>query len=146
MQIISVTSLLYLLIPVVFIGYFYFRWVGDKFEILYVSFRMLFQLMLIGYLLAYLFAIETTFVSLVVIVVIISVASFITLRNILLKTPKVYRAVFISIFIAGSINLILVIFFVLKLDSLAEPRFVIPLAGMLYVSCMDSVSLVAGKA
>ncbi len=145
MQLISVNNLLYLLIPIFVVGYFYFRWVGNKLEILYASARMLLQLLLVGYLLAYLFEAKTSYMSIVVIVVMISAASLITLRNITHKNLQVYISVFVAIFIGGSLNLVLVIYFVLDLDSFSEPRYVIPIAGMLYANCMNAVSLVAER-
>lgn len=145
MQIISASNLLYLLLPIFIVGYFYYRWVGDKFEILYASARMLLQLLLVGYLLAYLFEAKTSYMSIIVIIVMISAASLITLRNITHKSKKVYKSVFTAIFIGGSLNLFLVIYFVLDLDSFAQPRYVIPIAGMLYANCMNAVSLVAER-
>ena len=145
MQIISASNLLYLLVPIFIVGYFYFRWVGNKFEILYASARMLLQLLLVGYILAYLFEAKTSYMSIVVIIVMISTASLITLRNITHKNIQVYKSIFVSIFIGGSINLFLVIYFVLDLDSFSEPRYVIPIAGMLYANCMNAVSLVAER-
>jgi len=145
MQLIPAINLLYLLIPVVIVGYFYFRWVGNKFEIFYASARMLLQLLLVGYLLAYIFEAKTSYMSVVIIIVMISAASIITLRNITNKGIQVYKSVFIAILVGGSSNLFLVIYFVLDLDSFAEPRYVIPIAGMLYANCMNAVSLVAER-
>ena len=145
MQLISASNLLYLLIPVFVVGYFYFRWVGNKLEILYASARMLLQLLLVGYLLAYLFEAKTSYLSIVIIIVMINAASLITLRNITHKNLQVYKSVFVAIFIGGSLNLILVIYFVLDLDSFSEPRYVVPIAGMLYANCMNTVSLVAER-
>ncbi len=145
MQMIEATNLTFLLIPLFVVGYFYFRWVGDKFEILYASIRMILQLLLIGYLLGYLFEEKTAYTSIFVILIMITAASLITLRNITHKNSMVYIVVFTSIFIGGSLNLILVIFFVLDLDSFNQPRYIIPIAGMLYVNCMNAVSLVAER-
>jgi len=88
---IEVTHLLYLLLPVSFVGYFYFRWVGKKFEILYASFRMLLQLLLVGYLLAYVFEAKTSYMTVFIVIVMISAASMITLRNITHKNVQTYK-------------------------------------------------------
>lgn len=128
-----------------FVGYFYYKWVGNKKEIAYATLRMLFQLILIGYLLNYIFNADSSWVTLLVVIVMISAASLITMRNISYKSTRIYQAIFISIFIGGSINLFLVLFFVLELDSLNNPRYIIPIAGMLYANCMNAVSLVAER-
>ena len=75
----------------------------------------------------------------------ISVASMITLRNITYKNLDTYKRIFLSIFVGGSLNLFLVLYFVLELDSFDNPRYIIPIAGMLYANCMNAVSLVAER-
>jgi len=134
-----------MIFPLMFVGYFYYKWVGNKKEIAYATLRMLFQLILIGYLLNYIFNADSSWVTLLVVIVMISAASLITMRNISHKSTRIYQAIFISIFIGGSINLFLVLFFVLELDSLNNPRYIIPIAGMLYANCMNAVSLVAER-
>lgn len=145
MQIISLTNLLYMLLPLFFVAYFYYKWVGNKKEIAYATTRMLIQLISIGYLLNYIFDAKSSWVTLLVVIVMISAASFITMRNIICRGKQKYRAIFLSILIGGSINLLLVVFFVLDLDSLNNPRYIVPLAGMLYANCMNAVSLVAER-
>jgi len=142
---IELINLLYLLLPLGVVGYFYAKWVGKRGEILYASFRMVTQLILIGYLLSYIFNNKNSYITLLVILVMIISASFIAFRNVSNKDIKLYKSILISIFIGGSINLFLVIYFVLEVKSLNEPRFIIPIAGMLYANCMNAVSLVAER-
>ena len=145
MHLISASNLLYLLVPIFIVGYFYFKWVGDKFEIFYASLRMILQLLLVGYLLSYIFDSKTSYMTIFVVVIMISAASLIALRNITNKNFKHYKSIFLSIFIGGSLNLFLVLYFVLELDSFDNPRYIIPIAGMLYANCMNAVSLVAER-
>ena len=145
MHLISATNLLYLLIPTLVVGYFYYKWVDDKVEIFYASVRMILQLLLIGYVLSYIFEAKTSYGTIFIVIVMISVASLITLRNINLRNFSVYKNIFFAIFIGGSVNLFLVLFFVLELKSFNEPRYIIPIAGMLYANCMNAVSLVAER-
>jgi putative ABC transport system permease protein len=134
-----------MLIPLVFVGYFYFRWVGNKTEILYAAIRMVTQLLLIGYLLTYIFEAKTSYLTIFIVMVMISMSSLITMRNVSKRNFQVYRDIFFAIFIGGSVNLFLVLFFVLELKSFNEPRYIIPIAGMLYANCMNAVSLVAER-
>jgi len=71
----------------------------------------------------------------------IVVASWITLRNTSDKTFNHYFQILLSVAIAGLINLILIIGFVLELENLYEPRYVIPLAGMIFANTMNALSL-----
>ncbi len=145
MQQIEILHLIWLLLPVSVVGYFYYRWVGNQREIAYASLRMILQLLLIGYLLSYLFGADNSLMTLLIVIVMISAASLITLRNITTKDIATYRNIFLSIFTGGSINLFLVLYFVLEIDSFAQPRYIIPIAGMLYANCMNAVSLVAER-
>jgi len=145
MQQIEILRLLWLLLPVSIVGYFYYRWVGSRYEIAYASLRMIGQLLLIGYLLSYLFGADSSLMTLLIVIVMISAASLITLRNIAIKDMATYRSIFLSIFTGGSITLFLVLYFVLKIDSFAQSRYIIPIAGMLYANCMNAVSLVAER-
>jgi len=142
---IEIAHLGYLLLPVTVVGYVYWKWVGNSREIAYASARMLLQLLLIGYLLAYIFGADNTLLTLLILVMMITVASFITLRNISVKNTDTYKSIFWAILIGGSINLFLVLYFVLEISSLSQPRFIIPIAGMLYANCMNAVSLVAER-
>ena len=142
---IEIAHLGYLLLPVTVVGYVYWKWVGNSREIAYASARMLLQLLLIGYLLAYIFGADNTLLTLLILIMMITVASCITLRNISVKNTDTYKSIFWAIFIGGSINLFLVLYFVLEISSLSQPRFIIPIAGMLYANCMNAVSLVAER-
>lgn len=145
MHLIPAQNLLYMLVPLCFVGYFYYRWVGNKVEIFYAAVRMVSQLLLIGYILTYIFEQKEAYMTFLIVLVMITSASFITMRNVTCKNRQVYKSIFISILLGGSLNLFLVLFFVLELDSLNHPRYIIPLAGMLYANCMNAVSLVAER-
>ena len=69
------------------------------------------------------------------------VSSFIVLRNVAKKTVSSYYKIFLAIMIGGSINLYLVIEFILEITPFYDPKFVIPIAGMLYANSMDGISL-----
>lgn len=145
MQLIPASNLLYMLFPLIIVWYFYYKWVDSRYEIAYATFRMVAQLLIIGYLLTFIFEAKTSYMTFFVVLVMISSASFIALRNISVKNTKVYKSIFISIFIGGSINLFLVLVFVLDVHTFNSPRYIIPIAGMLYANCMNAVSLVAER-
>lgn len=141
MQNIPYINLLYTLIPLVFVWYFYKKWTGNKTEIVYSTIRMLLQLLLIGYVLLYLFEEKSSYFGFIVVLFMILVSSLITLRNSTNKNLKEYFFIFISIAISGIIHLILIIEFVLDLTPFYEPRFVIPIAGMIFANCMNVISI-----
>jgi putative ABC transport system permease protein len=75
----------------------------------------------------------------------IIMSSFIVLRNINDKSIRSYFVIFFAIAIGGTINLVLIIEFVLDLTPFYEPRYVIPIAGMIYANSMNSISLAAER-
>ena len=132
-------------IPIIIVGIVYFIWTKNIKEIGLATFRMILQLLIIGYFLTYIFKSSNSFVGFAILIFMVSISSFIALRNVADKSRKTYIKFFISIAIGGSLNLALVLFFVLNLDPMYQPRFIIPLAGMIYANSMNAISLCAER-
>jgi putative ABC transport system permease protein len=81
----------------------------------------------------------------IILSIMLLVASIISLRPVAKKNTKLYFISFISIFIGGFITLVFVIGGVLNLELWYEPRFLIPLAGMIFANSMNSVSICAER-
>jgi len=145
MELIPVQNLLIMLLPLVIIWYFYYKWADDAKEVLYATIRMVVQLVLIGYVLIYIFENDSWYIGFFIILIMISMSSFIVIRNIEQKTLTSYAIIFFAIAVGGSINLVLVIEFVLDLTPFYEPRYVVPIAGMIYANSMNAVSLAAER-
>jgi len=145
MQLIPIENLTYMILPLGIVWYFYYRWIGNSSEIVYATIRMVVQLLAIGYVLIYLFNNNSWYVGFLVLFMMILISSFIVLRNVERKNKRTFLIIFTTILIGGSINLYLVVKFVLELTPFYEPRYVIPLAGMLYSNCMNAVSIVAER-
>ena len=141
MQLISFFNLSLTLIPLIFVWYYYKKWTNNSTEIVVSTLRMLLQLIAIGYLLVLIFESKNIYLGTFIIIFMIVVSSWISLRNTVDKSLNHYKQIFISITISGLINLILIVGFVLDLDSLYEPRYVIPLAGMIFANTMNALSL-----
>jgi len=145
MQLISISSLLFMFIPIIIVGFVYFLWTKNFKEIGLATFRMILQLLIIGYFLSYIFQNQNPLMGLGILIFMISISSFIALRNIKDKKFSIYSKIFISIAVGGSFNLALVLFFVLDLEPFYQPRFIIPLAGMIYANSMNAISLCAER-
>jgi putative ABC transport system permease protein len=141
MQTIPFINLSLTLIPLLFVWYYYNKWTNDKSEIIISTIRMIFQLLLIGYFLIFLFEEKNSFIGVLILLFMISVSTWIALRNTNERTILHYSKIFLSIAISGLIHLILIIVFVLDLKELYEPRFVIPIAGMIFANTMNALSL-----
>lgn len=141
MSTISFFNLSLSFIPLVFVWYFYYKWTKDKSDILVASIRMIIQLIAIGYLLVFIFKSDDLKVGIFIVLFMIVVASWITLRNTNDKTFKHYFQILLAVSASGLINLFLIVGFVLELEKLYEPRYIIPLAGMVFANTMNALSL-----
>ncbi len=141
MQTISFFNLSLTLIPLIFVWYYYKKWTGDSTEIIYSTTRMLIQLIAIGYLLLFIFETKNIILGTFIILFMITISTWISLRVTKDKSKKHYKQIFTAIALSGVIHLVLIVGFVLDLESLYEPRFVIPIAGMIFANTMNALSL-----
>ncbi len=142
---ISLLDLLWVMIPVAIVIVIYMRWTQDRATLFYALFRMLVQLILIGYVLTYIFASDSPYLVVLILSVMLIAASIISLRPLQKQQKSLYLYAFVSIFLGGVFTLMMVIFGVLDLNPWYEPRFLIPLAGMIFANSMNAVSLAAER-
>ena len=142
---ISLLNLLWVMIPVAIVIYIYIRWTEDRVTIFYALFRMLIQLMLIGYVLTYIFSADSPYLVVLILVVMLSAASIISMRPLQKRHKSLYMHAFISIFFGGVLTLVMVVFGVLDLNPWYEPRYLIPIAGMIFANSMNAVSISAER-
>jgi len=121
------------------------RWNLGYRGMIYAVSRMLIQLLLIGYLLTYIFQTQRVWVVLLVLSVMLSAASWISLRTLSIPRKKLYLKALGAIFLGGGSTLILMSQAVLNLDPWFHPRYIIPLAGMIFASSMNSISLAGDR-
>jgi len=138
---IPLINLLWMLIPVSIVIYFYIQITKDAKTPFLALFRMVIQLLLIGYLLVYIFNSKTPLIVGVVLFIMLVFASIISLRPLEKKSFSLYKRAFFSISIGGLSTLFIVIFLVLKPKVFYEPKVVIPLAGMAFANAMNSLSI-----
>ncbi len=108
---------------------------------LYAIFRMLIQLLLIGYFLIFIFKSDSYLIVVGVLAIMLSASSWIALRTVKIPRRVLYLKSFCSISVGGGIILLLITQGVLNLHPRYLPSYVIPLAGMIFASAMNSVSI-----
>ena len=106
---------------------------------------MLLQLLLIGYVLLILFESEHAVLVSLVLVVMITVSSWIALRPIAAQRRRLYPVTLMAIAVAGLPVLFLTTQWVLDITPWYAPRYMIPLAGMIFATAMNSVSIAAER-
>jgi len=128
----SIPNLLLIFIPVVIVMTIYIRWsLGFK-TLLYAAGRMVIQLILVGYALIVIFNQSDVLVSGCVLIMMMVVSSWIALRPIKQFRKQYYLRTLLSLVLGGIPVLALVIIGVVKLTPWYLPRYLIPLAGMIF--------------
>ena len=96
-QIIPFANLALAFIPVFVVAGILYKWTTDGTHTLYAVFRMLVQLLLIGYFLIFIFESDSAWVVLAVLVVMLCTSSWIALRTIKNRRVELYKKAFYSI-------------------------------------------------
>ena len=118
-----------------------FKWSLNASNGLYAIARMLIQLLIIGYFLTYIFGSENAWIIILILAVMVFASSWIALGTVRKKRNHLYKYAFLSISLGGGFTLMLVTQGVLVLEPWYLPKFMIPLAGMIFANSMNSVSL-----
>jgi UDP-glucose/iron transport system permease protein len=132
-------------IPVAAVVFILFKWDLNYKNIVYAVSRMLGQLLIIGYFLAYIFQSENILIIMLVLTIMVFSSSWIALRTVKTKRKALLLRTFTSIIIGGGITLIIITQGVLNLNPWYLPHYLIPLAGMIFANAMNSVSLAAER-
>jgi putative ABC transport system permease protein len=140
-QIIPFANLALAFIPVLAVVLIMYKWSLNIKSAFYAISRMLVQLMVIGYFLAYIFEADSVWVVVAVVTVMVFASSWIALRTTTIKRTLLYKKTLYSVVLGGGITFLLVTQAVLNLNPWYSSRYVIPLAGMIFASSMNSVSL-----
>jgi len=112
---------------------------------LYAISRMLVQLLLVGYFLSYIFDSDSGLVIAVVLSVMILAASWISLRTVDSKRKSLFVLALISLIIGGGFTLLLISQGVLRITPWYSPRYLIPIASMIFSNALNSISLAAER-
>jgi len=108
---------------------------------IYALGRMLIQLLLIGYVLAWIFGAKTGWLVVLVLLIMALTSSWIALRTAPSERLPLLGAAFTGILVGGGLVLVLISFAVLELKPWYLPNYMIPLAGMAFANAMTAVSL-----
>ena len=128
-------------IPVIIlIGIMYF-WGLKISNSIYANFRMLIQLLLIGYVLTFIFETDEPIIIALVVLFMILMSAWIAMQPLKEKGVYPFVIIFISLALSGLAVLFLISQFIVDLPRWFEPSFVVPIAGMIFANSMNTVSL-----
>jgi putative ABC transport system permease protein len=144
-QVIPLARLAAAFVPVGLVLLLIHRWSLDLRTSLVALFRMVSQLLLVGYVLTFIFGSSTALVSLAVTSLMLAVAGWIALRPLDTDRPRQYPTAVIAIGLGGVTVLAVATQVVLAVPRWHDASIVIPLAGIVLANSMNSVSLAAER-
>jgi putative ABC transport system permease protein len=142
---IPLAKLLVAFAPTVLLLVIMHRWSLRAQTALYANGRMLLQLLAVGYVLTYVFETDRPALIALVVAGMVLISSWIALRPLQKKGLGAYRRTLVAVSASGLTMLVIVTQWVLDLPRWFEPKFVVPLAGMIFANTMNTVSLAAER-
>jgi putative ABC transport system permease protein len=142
---ISLQGLIITILPVAVVIGIMVRWSAGAPTAIYATLRMLIQLLLIGYVLITIFETDQPVFVIAVLMIMLTMASWIAIRPLQKKQPQMYLNSLGAISVGGILTLALVSQVVIGVDPWFSPRYVVPLAGMIFAGSMNAVSLAAER-
>ncbi|MGD8566643.1 MAG: ABC transporter permease [Gammaproteobacteria bacterium] len=128
-------------VPMLFVLGFLIKWHMNYGNVVYAIARMVTQLLIIGYLLVFIFNTKNPWIVLGILFVMLVASGWIALGVVKQYQRKLLPNALTAIFTGGGVTLLVVTQGVLSLEPWYEPRYVIPLAGMIFANSMNTVSL-----
>lgn len=141
----SLPQLALAFVPVAITLIILFRWSFGTAKPMVALARMLIQLMAIGYVLAWIFQANNGLLILLVLSIMLSASAWIAVGTASEHRKQLLLASFVSIFLGGGLTLLLITQLVLQIEPWYLPRYMIPLAGMVFANAMTAVSLAAER-
>jgi len=141
LAIIELPQLALAFIPVVIVLFIQFTWSLPQKRTLQALVRMLVQLLLVGFFLSYIFESNSAWLVLVILIIMVLFSSWIALNNIDAAKGKLFQRAVLAILLSGFSTLFIITQGVLELSPWYQAQTLIPLAGMVFASSMNSISL-----
>jgi len=106
---------------------------------------MILQLSIVGFVLTWLFNQDSPVIFIGALSVMLFAAAWIGLRTVPTKRKALYSYALISMLIGGTIALLVATQLVLQIHPWYNPRYLIPLGGMVFSNALNAVSLSAER-
>jgi putative ABC transport system permease protein len=142
---ISNLSLVLAFLPALIVIAIMYYWRAGGGTAIYATLRMLVQLLLIGYVLIYIFDADHWGMIIAVLLVMLVAASWIAVRTVETRDFRTYVISFVAVTVSGVPILALVTQAVIGVEPWFMPRYVVPLAGMIFSTSMTAISIAAER-
>jgi putative ABC transport system permease protein len=141
LAIIELPQLALAFIPVLAVLFIQFNWSLPQKRTLHALARMFVQLLLVGFFLGYIFESSSAWLVLLLLIIMVLFSSWIALNTIEAPKFQLFKRAVLAISLSGFLTLLIITQGVLQLSPWYHAQTLIPLAGMVFASSMNSVSL-----
>lgn len=119
----------------------YWQKLGLEGQFLIAAGRSLIQLLFIGYLLDFIFAIENVYAVIFIVTIMITIAAIVTRNRISKKIQGLLQIVWMALFFSSTFTLGYAIILIIQPEKWYEPQYLIPLMGMILGNILNGASL-----
>ncbi|MGR9044210.1 MAG: ABC transporter permease [Gammaproteobacteria bacterium] len=144
-QTIPLANLALAILPALFVIGILFKWRLNAFNAIYALIRMFAQLLMIGFFLTTLFTSQSAGLIVSILALMVIIASWIALGSIIKHRRQLYGKAVLAMTLGSGSTLFITTFGVIELQPWYEPRYLIPLGGMIFANAMNSLSLAAER-
>jgi len=141
LAIIELPQLALAFIPVLAVIFIQLSWSLPQKRTINALARMLVQLLLVGFFLGYIFESDSAWLVLILLIIMVLFSSWIALNNIEAPKRELFQRAVLAISLSGILTLLIITQGVLQLSPWYHAQTLIPLAGMVFASSMNSISL-----
>lgn len=121
--------------------YLHGKKIGLEFKFAIAAVRSIIQLLILGYILDVIFALNNIWAVGGILAIILTVSAIVTRNGISQKIPLLLPLLWISMFISTSVVLFYVNFLIIQPEPWYAPQYFIPLGGMVLSSAMNAAAI-----
>ncbi|PSB35101.1 ABC transporter permease [Chlorogloea sp. CCALA 695] len=123
------------------IGLSAWQQLGMEWTLAIATGRTLLQLLVVGYILAFIFALDNPWAVLAILLIMVSIAAIVARNRISKKIPRVLPLVWGSIFISTALTLSYTTLLIIQPNSWYEPQYLIPIGGIILGNSMNGAAI-----
>ena len=142
---IALPNLALAFIPVALTVWLMWYQLGELQDSLLAVFRMLIQLLVVGYALKLVFSTDSSLIVLLVLLAMLFIAAGIAIRPLQQRNRQSYLHAVTALLLASVPVLAIAVFAVLELEPWYQPRYLIPLGSMVLANTLNTISLSAER-
>lgn len=114
---------------------------GLAWNLAFATARTMLQLLVVGYLLAFIFALDNLWAVMAVVAVMLTIAAVVARNRISKKIPQLLPLVWVSMLVSTALTLSYTNFLVIQPQTWYEPQYLIPLAGIVLGNAMNGAAI-----